>query len=189
MMLRVRKTRPSASASETRSMLQSLVRPGRRVEVQAPRGSDALADATAHGEPLRSVDAVDELVVDGPALPLEQFVQHPIAVARPVAGELAEVLAQLRILDRHALVAAGRTRQLDDAACAALAHLEVRLEKTRSLAACGGGYHFFAFTAFSICTSRVRSATMCFSRRFSSSSAFSLRASLTSIPPYLLRQR
>ena len=41
----------------------ALVKPGRRVEVQAPRGSDALADAPAHGEPLRSVDAVDELVV------------------------------------------------------------------------------------------------------------------------------
>jgi hypothetical protein len=45
---------------------------------------------------------------------------------------------------------------------AALTHLEVRLENTRSLAACGGGHHFFACTAHSICTSRVRSATICF---------------------------
>src|SRR3954471_15232809 len=76
----------------------ALIRPDGRVEVQAVRSSDPLADAPAHGEPLRSVEAVDELVVDGPALALEQAVQHPIAVARPFAGELAEVLAQLRVL-------------------------------------------------------------------------------------------
>ena len=96
-------------------------------------------------------------MVDGPALAPEEAVQHPVAVTRPLAGELAQILAQLRILDVLALVAAGRARQLDDAAGATLADTEIRLEKTRSLAACGGGHHFFAFTAFSICTSRANS--------------------------------
>src|SRR6266850_1300233 len=173
MMLRVRKTRPSASASETKSMLQ--------------RWSGLVGASSCCL--LLAVEAVDQLVVDRPALAPQLLVQHPIAVARPLSSELAELRAQLRVLHPLAAVPAGRARQLDDAAGAALTDTEVRLEVTRSLAACGGRHHFFAFTAFSICTSSVRSATMCFSRRFSSSSAFSLRASLTSIPPYLLRQR
>src|SRR5206468_3457257 len=114
----------------------ALVRLGRRVEVQAARGGDALADAPAHGESLRSVEAVDQLVVDGPALAPEEAVQHPVAVARPLASELAEVFAQLRILDVLALVATRRARQLNHVASAAFADVEVRLEKTRSLAAC-----------------------------------------------------
>src|SRR5712664_3138030 len=161
----------------------------RCVELLPPRRGDPLPHSTAHDEPLLAVEAVDQLVVDGPALAPQLLVQHPVAVARPLGSEPAEVLSQLRVLHPLAAVPARRARQLDDAAGAAFADTEVRLEKTRSLAACGGGHHFFAFTAFSIWLSRVRSATMCFSRRFSSSSALSLRASLTSIPPYLLRQR
>src|SRR5207244_5402459 len=43
---------------------------------------------------------------------------------------------------------------------------------------------FFRITAFSASLSRLRSATMCFRRRFSSSTCLSRCASLTSRPPY-----
>src|SRR6267378_3237098 len=179
---RLQRASPSAHAP-------ALIGLGRRVELLAPGRGDALADAAPHDEPLLAVEAVDQLVIDGPALAPELLVQHPVAVARSLRRQLAEVLAQLRVLHPLAAVPTGRACQLDDAAGAPLADTEVRLEKTRSLAACGGRHHFFALIAFSIWLSRVRSATMCFSRRFSSSSPFSLRASLTSMPPYLLRQR
>src|SRR2546423_2652873 len=47
---------------------------------------------------------------------------------------------------------------------------------------------FFRITALSASLSRLRSATMCLSRRFSSSTSLSRRAPLTSLSPYLLFQ-
>src|SRR5262249_61250244 len=52
-----------------------------------------------------------------------------------------------------------------------------------------GAYHFFATTAFNAWMSSVCSATMCFSRRFSSSSCLRRCISLSSIPPYFAFQR
>lgn len=50
-----------------------------------------------------------------------------------------------------------------------------------------GRYQFFAVTAFSACMSSTCSATICFNRRFSSSSWRSFFTSRTSSPAYLVR--
>src|SRR5205814_5095544 len=52
------------------------------------------------------------------------------------------------------------------------------------LAPVRGRQNFFATTVFKAWLSSVRSATTCFTRRFSSSSCRSRRASLISKPPY-----
>src|SRR3989304_739134 len=57
-----------------------------------------------------------------------------------------------------------------------------------SLALGGGPYHFFVRSSFSAALSSIDSASSFFSFRFSSSSAFSRRASDTSRPPYLAFQ-
>src|SRR6267142_6338178 len=99
----------------------ALIGLGRRVELLAPGRGDALADAAPHDEPLLAVEAVDQLVIDGPALAPELLVQHPVAVASSLRRQLAEVLAQLRVLHPLAAVPTGRACQLDDAAGAPLA--------------------------------------------------------------------
>src|SRR5439155_7494620 len=93
------------------------------------------------------------------------------------------------IVAAGALVAHARPRCPQRVARSALADAEPVPEKAHDLTASHGRHHFRWTAAFSIWLSSVRSATSVFSRRFSSSSARSFRASLTSRPPYLLRQR
>src|SRR5207237_9871984 len=71
----------------------------------------------------------------------------------------------------------------DRAARPPLAHREDLRKVSRGLPSDGGRHHFFAAMSFSIALSSIASASSFFSREFSSSSAFSRRASETSIPP------
>src|SRR5262249_12810647 len=95
-----------------------------------------------------------------------------------------QLLAQLRVVIRPRFVSIAAAIHIDELAGLALGHLVV-LDGERHVRPQAGKLHpFFRTMPFSASLSRLRSATNCFSRRFSSSSALGRGASLTSIPPY-----
>ena len=124
-------------------------------------------------------------VVHDDALATDQPVQTPIAEASALGGQLAHASAHRGIFRSPGPVADRRPIDGKHSTRPALAHPVRRTEMRHGLAPGGGRHHFFAATSFNIALSSIASANSFFSRAFSSSSAFSRRASETSSPPYL----
>src|SRR5690606_38263103 len=117
---------------------------------------------------------------------------EPMEVPAFISKSAVEAL-DVGILHRSPLpprfVPERRPTEADHSAGAPLGNSECSEKIAHSLAPSGGLYHFFRTTALSIWMSRAWSATSCLSRRFSSSSCFTLLASLTSMPPNFAFQR
>src|SRR6185436_10180940 len=118
------------------------------------------------------------------SLPSQLAIQTPVAVPRVFAGELAQLLPQLAALFSLALVSMGRSPDAYEPAAPSFAHPVNLLEEPYDVASRCRLHHFRLTTSFSALISSACSATMCLSRRFSSSSSRNRRASLTFIPPY-----
>ena len=97
--------------------------------------------------------------------------------------EYEEFLAQIRVAVRPRLIAVTRSIHSQQLAGRALALSKLRRHERHLFPQLGKLHPFFRITALSISLSRLRSATSCFSRRFSSSICRSRAASLTSMPP------
>src|SRR5262249_61210589 len=89
------------------------------------------------------------------------------------------------LVRRRAARADGRAIRTTRRASPPLAHSIDLVEVSGGLASGGGRHHFLAATSRNIALLSIASANSFFSLLFSSSSAFSRRASETSIPPYL----
>src|SRR5258708_33699163 len=116
--------------------------------------------------------------------PLQQRMQSPLSVPRLLPGQFDKGFPQLHIPVRPRLVTITAPIHSQQLAGPALTHLEPFTGECHVLPHTGKPQPFFWITAFRTSLSRLRSATRCFRRRFSSSSPFSFCASLTSIPPY-----
>src|SRR5450432_3929179 len=113
-----------------------------------------------------------------------QRVQSPVPVAWFLTRQIHNLLAKRRVVIRPRLVTITAAIDCDQLAGPTFAHPEL-LTGERHIGPHAGKLHpFFRITAFSTSLSRLRSATRCFSRRFSSSRPLSRCASLTSMPPY-----
>src|SRR5581483_546097 len=103
------------------------------------------------------------------------------------------VLAQLLDQPDHRSppghVATARASVAEHRAGPSLTHPVSAAQEADRLAVRRRLHHFFETTALSAWLSKVKSATSCLSRRFSSSRAFSFFASLTSMPPNFAFQR
>src|SRR5437868_10815087 len=114
--------------------------------------------------------------------------QSPVSIAQLLPGDLDQILPQLLVVVRLRLITVAAPIQFDELAGCAFAVLVFLHQQTHAPPLAYKLQPFFRITAFNASLSRLRSATMCFSRRFSSSSSFSRRASFTSSPPNLLFQ-
>src|SRR5215470_19914194 len=135
-----------------------------------------------HAELLGAVQPIRLLVIDGPALSAKQDVQAPIAEARARRGQLPQPHPQRGQVPPLRAVVEGRAIALDDVARSPCGYPKRRYQIARHLAPPGGPQAFFWRTSWSMALSSVRSATTCFSRRFSSSSCLTRRSSATPIP-------
>jgi hypothetical protein len=108
-----------------------------------------------------------------------------MAVAGPVRSDLPELATKLdlRSARRADPSPVGGTMLSGDPARSALGDLEAPLQVRRCIAAACRAQKFPRATSFSISMSRSRSATICFSRRFSSRSRRSSFTSSALIPP------
>src|SRR5579872_6891764 len=97
---------------------------------------------------------------------------------------LEESAAQFRVAIRPRLIAVSRAVHIQKPASLTLAETMLRHNQRHVPPRAHKLQPFFLITVVSASLSRLRSATSCFRRRFSSSSARSFFASLTSMPPY-----
>src|ERR1035437_891715 len=125
------------------------------------------------------------LVVDRPTLAPQHRVQPPISEPSTHHRQLAQLLPQLvvRLADRR-LIPARSPHHHQQPAGAPFADLHHRTRHCYRFSPSPRAYHFFDSTACNACLSSIRSATICFNFRFSSSNCFSRCVSLTPIPPY-----
>src|SRR5262249_51928699 len=108
---------------------------------------------------------------------------------RSSRATFAHLPADVPVSPALAPISQDRARNQRQAACPPLAHLEVLLEVAGHVATSRRAHHSFPKADFSARMSRLRSATICFSLRFSSSRCRSRFASLISMPPYFAFQR
>src|SRR5215469_14766229 len=182
--------RPSKSASETKSIDQfSFIRPGRRPGRTVGGHHVAPRPSKPHAQPLLAIQPVHALVIDLPAFPAEQDVDAEVAVAHPRRGQFPNPLSKHGLIVADCAVAMRRTVESQHRASAALAHPVGPLQVPNQLAPALRPHNFVCSTSCSISLSSERSATSCLSRRFSSSSCFIRRSSLTASPPYCFFQR
>src|SRR4051794_32667978 len=113
----------------------------------------------------------------------------PIAVADPDRGQLFDALAQWGLVRLAAAIAHRAPMGDDHPAGAPLADAEADPEEVHRGTPLGRPHQFFLSTSWSICLSRVKSATSCFRRRFSSSTSRNLRSSAIPIPANFRFQR
>src|SRR5271168_177441 len=138
-----------------------------------------------HHEALGSIQPVHTLCAHRKSTLCDQRMQSPVSVPRLLTRQIHQLLSQRRVVIRSRFVTITAAIQCDELAGPTLAHPEL-LAGERHIGPHAGKLHpFFRITAFSTSLSRLRSATRCFRRRFSSSSPLSFWASLTSVPPYL----
>src|SRR4029077_13588240 len=130
-----------------------------------------------------SIQPVNAHHADRMIVPHQQRVQSPVSVAWLLPGQRDQLFSPLRTPVRSLFVTIAAAIHSHQLAGPALAHLELLAGERHVLPHAGKLQPFFWITAFRTSLSRLRSATKCFRRRFSSSSPFSFCASLTSIPP------
>src|SRR6267154_3210774 len=151
-----------------------------------PRSHGPLAPAAlANHQPLLAIQTLNALFVDRMALAPQQHMQPPIAEPPPLLGQGLQPLAKFAVILPPGLVAHAGPIAVDHPARPPLAHLIGLLQISRSLPMRGGRHHFFPSRSFNATLSSMASASIRFSLAFSSSNAFSRRASDTSRPPYL----
>ena len=102
-------------------------------------------------------------------------------------GELTQPLSQFTVAINPPLITVRRSIQSNQATSAAFAQTQPFPPEAHHRSLRFWRHHFRWSASFSADTSSAWSATIFFKRRFSSSSSLSRLASLTPMPPYLLR--
>ena len=142
------------------------------------------ATTTANLQPLLGVEPAQLLVVQGHPFTPQQHVQSAIAEAPSNRSYLAQPAANEAIIRPAAAVPHRAAVHPKCLTCPPLAHPVDLFEVSGSFSSGGGRHHFLAATSRSMALSSIASARSLLSLAFSSVSAFSRRASDTSIPPY-----
>src|SRR5690242_5348558 len=130
-----------------------------------------------------TVHPLHTLVVHPHSLLSQQNAQTPVAVARLCVRQLHQLLLQLRVVF-PAPVPVRRSRNLDQLAGMPLTGRKLLYQPLHFRSPHYEPKWFFLITDCNMSLSRLRSATSFLSRAFSSRSAFTSCASLTSMPPY-----
>src|SRR5690242_1669971 len=129
-------------------------------------------------------------MVDRSDLPLEEHMQPSIPPATAEPRQAPQSRAQgLFILTDAALIAYGAPMRPHHTTGAPLREGIGALQIAHGSTPSRGRHQFFVAMSFKARLSNVKSATTCFSFRFSSSSWRSRRSWLTSSPPYCAFQR
>src|SRR5262249_45691363 len=137
---------------------------------QWPQGAHPLpADLAAHREPFEPIQAVHAFVIDAPTFPAQQGVQSSIAIADPHTCQLAQTHTERRLVIGAAAIPIRAPMAPDHPACSPFTYAKADAHEVHQRLLLRRLYSFFRSTSWSMCRSKVRSATSCFRRRFSSS--------------------
>src|ERR1700691_652118 len=136
----------------------------------------------AHAEIFFAIDSIHPFRVHPPAFTPQHHRQPPVAVTRPVAGEIAQALPQFVLGIATALILVDPARDPRQPTSAAFIQLVRLTDAAYQLPPRRGLQAFFDSTSCSMCLSSVRSATSVFSLRFSSRNWRSSRSSFNPTP-------
>jgi hypothetical protein len=140
-------------------------------------------------EALLAVYPVGPLMIDAPALAPKQNLNPTISISNPRLRDLSDPQPQGSVVLAVRKVTMGRAPNPNNLASSSLADPIGLFEMLHAVTLLGWLQNFFESTSWSICLSKLRSATMRLSRRFSSSSCLKRRSSDTPSPPYFFFQR
>ena len=147
------------------------------------------ADST-HFQAFLPTQTMDTLRIHRPAIPSQHGRQSAISKPGSLSHDLTQPATERRLIRlRPRFIPLRTPRLIHDRARPSLGDLEPSLKFGHRRTLPRRAYQFPEATCFSIWLSSDRSATSCFSRRFSSSRSFSRFASSDFIPPYWFRQR
>jgi len=154
------------------------------------RTRHALALPLADRQPFQPIEPLDAFAIDAPQLALEQQMEAPIAPPWSLRRERAQAFTHGWLVAADPpLIAHGAPMCTHEPARPTLGHAIGLLQMAHRFALSSGRYQFFRVISFSAVLSRVKSATICLRRRFSSSNCRNRRSWLTSNPPYWAFQR
>jgi len=145
-----------------------------------------MASGTFHsqGQSFLLVEPVNTLMVNAPPFPDKQDMNAQISPAHSNSSYFPYSPAQRQLLIADGLIPVQRPVNLKHRAGASLADAVAVLQVPDELPLSGGLYSIFERTSWIMILSRERSATICLSLRFSSSSCRSRRSSDGLRPPY-----
>ncbi len=109
--------------------------------------------------------------------------QPTVTPVRTRSRQITQPHPQLLMPGRHVPIPLRGAGKCQHATCPTFADFVAGLQARHRVPAAHRRQGFFRSTSCSVALSSVRSATSCFSRRFSSSNCFSRRISLTPNPP------
>src|SRR5215211_916317 len=159
------------------------IRAGDPDERRSRAGGPLTTPPTPDHEPLLAIEALRSLAVEDQPLPAQQNVQAPVAEPAAFGGKLPHSPAQRSIVRSPTAIPDHAPVHLDRGTRPPLAHLVGSAQMSDGLSPGGGRHHFFESRSFRATLSSMASARSFLSFVFSSSSAFSRRASGTSSPP------
>src|SRR5690606_38178601 len=141
------------------------------------------------GEALFAVDALHPLLADWPAFAPEMRMHSPVTPPDPFVRQLPDPAPERLLRRTHTAVPHRRARETRVADRPPLADPHRGLDLPDDAPPLTRRHDLFPSRSFRTWRLTAWSATIRFSRRFSSSSWRSRRASLTCIPPYFCFQR
>jgi hypothetical protein len=166
-----------------------LIRSGRRRHMPTLQ-TDPFAPPGLHAQlqPIEAVEPPDTLLVDRPAFSSQHHMHAQVTEPRSIHGDLPNAQAQGALITCLARRVPNRSPEHGEFTRPLHAHMEALLHPGCQLAPLGSLQSFFLTTSCRICLSSVRSATIRFSRVFSSSSILSRRSSVTPRSAYFFFQ-
>ena len=142
-----------------------------------------MIQSSLHLHPLLGIEAPDLPQVHLFALPLQRLVQAAIAKPPLLAGQLPQTTSQHSIAWSPMSIAYNASSCLNHLARLPLTHFVLLSNVRDSLPPRSGRHHNSELMPLSMTLSNIAPASSAFNLTFSSSSAFSLRVSETSMPP------
>src|SRR5579863_6087779 len=145
----------------------------------------AFSFPSSHCQSSLLVDPKQPLMIHRFAAPFQQHAQPAVAKPRLLSRQFRKPRTQFRVAILSRLVPVAAAVHVVELASAALAQAKLLLRERHVLPGAYELQPFFAMIAFIASLSRLKSATMSFNRRFSSSSCRNRLASFTCMLAYL----
>src|SRR5690606_3476709 len=163
----------------------ALTWPAQRVAHQPRKLTPTPLPAPPDGQPFLSIEPLDALAVHRNAFAPKPVMNEPVPPTRSLGGDGPDPSSQLVLWIANCLIPNRRTRKAREPDCPPLRNTHRGLNLLDDPAPRPGRHYFFPSRSFRTWRFSAWSATSRLSLRFSSSSCWRRRASLTSIPPYL----
>ena len=128
-------------------------------------------------QPFFSIKTIDSFMVYAPSFSSKQNMYSTVPIPHSNHCYLSDSFSKICLVMTFRSVSDKGTPDIESLTCSSFAHFIGRYKVLNCSSFHVRLYHFFETTSWSICLSKVKSATILFSREFSSSSCLSFLTS------------